>query len=330
MLRVVPLLLLAAPLAAADPAPAPRPVPDVAAFPAGIAAAAGPHFDYLGGEPGLTRTRVGSARAERFWYARLRAKAAGRYVFRYTARFDLSPEMQAKAPWWGTALAYELPVTVGERGTVREVYPSLTGGSAYPLVNVGDTLLLPVHTDPYRIGHRFEPVRTVATDPTLAVREGWAGASFVGPHDPAVVHNAAPADVKLLAGWCRSSGNRPGTETGHSLAAHLEFVRPGAFDLAGRLAAAPAPAAGLPVRVVAKDRSVTAVLDSFRFTDHADKVKYGSFASVPHGTLEVRVGDRILIGCGGYNTPGLTRPDPDKTGVVEVLPFHDTPAYEPR
>jgi hypothetical protein len=162
------------------------------------------------------------------------------------------------------------------------------------------------------------------------VREGWAGASFVGPHDPAAVRNASPADVKLLAGWCRSFGNRPGTETSHGLSAHLEFVRPGAFDLGGRLAADPAPRAGLPVRVVAKVRPVTAVLDSFRFTEHADQVKYGSFASVPYGTLEVRVGDRILIGCGGYTTPGLTGPDRDRTGVVEVLPFHDVPAYETR
>ncbi|HYH67362.1 MAG TPA: hypothetical protein VD866_21875 [Urbifossiella sp.] len=330
MLRSLALLVLAAPLAAAPVAPEPKRVPDVAAFPAAVRAAVGPHFEYLGGEPGRTRTSVGSARAERFWYARIRAKTAGRYVFRYTARLDISPEALAKAPLWGTALAYELPVTVGEGGAVREVYPGLTGGSAYPLVNVGDTLLVPVHTDPYRVEHRFAPVRTAADDPTLGVREGWAGAAFLGPHDPAAVRNAAPADVKLLAGWCRSFGNRPGTETRHGLSAHLEFVRPGAFNLSGRLAVDAATGPGLPVRVVAKDRPVTTVVDSFRFTAHADKVKYGSFASVGHGTLEVRVGDRILIGCGGYNTPGLTPPDRDRTGVVEVLPFHDVPSYEPR
>ena len=44
----------------------------------------------------------------------------------------------------------------------------------------------------------------------------------------------------------------------------------------------------------------------------------------------IRVGDRVAIGCGGYDTGGLTPADPTKTGVVEVLPFQEVAAYQPR
>jgi len=330
MLRVFPLLLLAAPLAAADPAPEPKRVPDAAAFPAAVRAALGEHFDDLGGEPVRTSTSVGSAHAERFWVARVKARTPGRYVFTYSIRFAY-PERVTKQWRVPTDAEYTFRIAVGKAGERRVFHPGGYGGSAFPHANAGDTLLIPIHADPYRVDHRFEPVRKVADDDPVfnVIGERTDERYRKLKSDPPVVRTTAPG-LTLLSSWVSSAGNRPGTSTQHGLGAYLEFTAPGTFDLAGRLAAAPPAERGAPFRVLPNDRPVTMLLESVSYVERTGKGRTHMTNAMRPGTLEARVGDRVTLHCGGYDTPGLSPPDRDKTGVAEVLPFHDVPAYEPR
>ena len=180
--------------------------------------------------------------------------------------------------------------------------------------------------------HAFEPVKAVPADDPLfrILGERADGRYLKDKTDPPVVRNAAADRLTLLASWVGSAGNRPGTATHHALGAYLEFTAPGEFNLGGRLVAAEAADAGVPFRVRPKDRPATVVLESFGYSAVRGKGRSHMTSTVPHGTLEARVGDRVAVGCGGYTTPGLTPADPAKTGVVEARPFRDAPAYEPR
>jgi hypothetical protein len=329
MLRLLPLLLLAAPLAAADPVPEPWRVADNSAFPKALAVALGDHFEYLGGEPARIKTSMGSAAAERFWVARVKAKTPGWYVFRYSIRFHF-PARLAAGGRRSEGAEYTFHVAVGEPGSVRVFAPGAYGGSAFPHLNAGDTLLIPVHTDLCRVDHRFEPVRAAANDPVLSVLGDRKDARYLkGAADPPAVRNTA-GRTKLLASWTGSFGNRPGTATHHSLGAYLELTAPGTFNLSGRLAAGEAGTPDVPFRVLPKDRPAAVLLESVGFVEHTGKSRYHTTNAIRPGTLEARVGDRVAVGCGGYVTGGLTPADPTKTGVVEALPFRDAPNYEPR
>ncbi|HEX4612579.1 MAG TPA: hypothetical protein VH092_30575 [Urbifossiella sp.] len=331
MLRLLPLLLLAAPLAAADPAPEPKRVPDTAAFPAGLTAALGEHFEYLGGELGTTRGRVGTTAGERFWFAKVKAKAPGRYLFAYTVRFEYP--VRVTANWrTQTEAEYAFRIAVGEAGAVRVFHPGGHGGAAFPHLNTGDTLLIPVHADPYRVDHRFTPVRKVPDDdPAFRVIGERTDEHYrKNAADPPVVRSAAGDRLAPIATWIGSAGNRPGTSTYHALGAYLEFATPGTFDLAGRLEGADRSGPGVPFRVLPKDRPVTVVMESFGYTETVLKGRTAQTSTVPPGTLDARVDDRVAVPCGGYATPGLTPPVPGRTGVVEALAFRDVPAYAPR
>jgi hypothetical protein len=274
---------------------------------------------------------MGSYAAERFWVAKVKPKAAGRYVFSYKSTFHF-PEFVVKQWGKGGDAEYTFRIAVGEPGTPRVFQPGGYGGSAFPHLNVGDTLLIPVHADPFRADHRFAPVRKLAAGEAGfdILAERTAERYLKGKADPPVVANAAGAHAKLLGTWIGSFGNRPGTSTQHSLGAVLEFTAPGEFNLGGRLAAAKAEVTGAPFRVLAKDRPAVVLMEYVGYAETNGKFRTSSTSTVGHGTLEARVGDVVIVNAGGYNTPGLTPPDRDKTGVVEVLPFHDIPSYERR
>lgn len=330
MIRVLVLLLAAAPLAPADPAPEPKRVPDTTAFEKDFAAAVGEHFEFLGGEHGRIQCSMGTAAAERFWVAKVRPRAAGRYVFAYSIRFAYPAHVTAQ---WKVAAeaAYTFHIGIGKAGERRVFHPRRFGGSSFPYANAGDTLLVPVHTDWYRVDHRFEPVRKVGDDdPVFAVVGEDTDARYrKAAQDPSPVRNAA-AGLELVAGWVGSFGNRPGTATHHSLGAYLEFVAPGTLNLGGRLAAEKTDDPGVPFRVVPADRPVTVMADWLDYAQHTGKSRSSMSSYAGGGTLEARVGDRVRVNAGDYVTPGLTPADPAKSGVVEARPFRDAPHYAPR
>src|SRR5262249_34904154 len=100
-------------------------------------------------------------------------------------------------------------------------------------------LLLPVHVDPFRVGHAFAALgqdeREVKAFFSVAGERSHETFLKLAADKP-VVRNDAAERADLLASWGNSFGNRPGTETAHSLSAYLQFKKPGEFNLAGRLA----------------------------------------------------------------------------------------------
>src|SRR4051794_15381996 len=58
----------------------------------GLMAALGNSFEFLGGEMGRTKARVGSWAAERFWFARVRPHKSGSFSVSYAVTFDFPPK----------------------------------------------------------------------------------------------------------------------------------------------------------------------------------------------------------------------------------------------
>jgi hypothetical protein len=317
-------------------APMPHtPVP-VDEFKKGLTAALGDNFEYLGGEAGWTTSAAGTRRAERFWYARVKAKTAGEFAVSYTVEFHFPGMVKTKRQPPDRAV-YTFPIRIGEKGAPRVVSgPGSHGGSAYPHANVGDTLLIPVHVDWYVTGHAFaapakdEPhVKAFFSVAGDAKHETYLKLAAPKP----VVTNDTGGRLDLLASWHSSFGDRPGISVHHSLTGYLEFKQPGEFNLAGRLQDADEKAAGdgVPYRVVAKDQPITVVLEYFSHTEHTGKSRFHMSNYVKPGTVEVRVGDRALVGCGGYVTPAkpVGGKEEERQGVVVIRPFTNVEPYRP-
>lgn len=297
----------------------------------GLMAALGESFEFVDAEAGRVEAPVRDWVAERFWFAMVRAKAAGEFAISYEAKFpDVGNNNERRLPERAT---YTLHMKVGQRGAARIIRPGGYTGSAWPHCNVGDTLIIAVHIDRHLSGHRFN----VADMKDQSVVAFFAVANE-SPHDSylkrvaekQVVKNEAADRLDLLASWGISVGNRPGTATGHRLRAYLEFTQPGSFNIAGRLADAGAnhDQPGTPLRVVTKEEPVTAVVEAIRCVEHTGESTYHTTNSIPSGTLEVRVGDRIVVDCGSYSTPGLA-PVEYRPAVVSILPFKARGAYRP-
>ena len=146
--------------------------------------------------------------------------------------------------------------------------------------------------------------------------------------DQPVVRNDVGDRIQLLASWGESDVNRTLTETRHTLRAYLQFTTPGEFNLAGRLAADDGKRAGgvVAIRVVSKDMPVVVLLEHFYFTDAPGDGMYQSSSNIAPGTLEVRVGDRVLIACGRYI---LRQRDEGEVSTRHAVarPFNDVKAY---
>lgn len=330
-------LLAATGIASAGPpavAPMPRPAPNVAELEKGLRAALGPDFEFLGGELGRTKAAIGSAHAERFWYAKVRPTKAGKYALGYEVGFDFlfAPDDPRLKQWNRPERGvYIVPIAVGEKGAPRQITLG-SGGPAYPHANVGDSLVIPVHVDRQQVNHRFRSLDEKHPQVAAFFRvygEPVHERYMEGAAAPSPVANKAADKVKLLAGMGVSIGNRPGTANHHSLRAYLKFTTPGEFALLGRLADAKEPGQGLSFRVVPKDRPVTVVQGHVYYGEHTGRFTTTMTNHVPGGTPEVRVGDRMMFGAGEYVT-GRDQPhDGYRPAVVEERPFQPARAYMP-
>jgi hypothetical protein len=317
MLRFFPVLLCAVPLAA-DPAPEPKRVPDAAAFPKAFAAVLGDHFEYLGGEPGRTKGNAGSWAAERFWYAKVRARIPGKFVLTYRIRFEF-PARLAAPDLMSPAAEYTFRIAVGEAETPRlfHPHPGVYGGAVYPHANVGDTLLIPVHADPFRVDHRFDPVRRVADDDPLFRVLGERTDAYFLKRDAGrpVVRNDAADRLELRAAWG---------------GAYLEFTAADTFNLVGRLAGMEPVGPGVPFRVRPRDRPVTTLLEVAGYVESAGGSRLHGDSWARRGTLEARVGDRVVVDSAAFAAPHRLPPGAEIVPVVDFLPFRDVPHYAPR
>ncbi|MFO0799162.1 MAG: hypothetical protein U0804_16970 [Gemmataceae bacterium] len=347
MSRFLLLLLVAAPVVAAEPAPPPRLLPDESGFPAALKAALGDYFEFLGGEPGTTRGEVADAEARRFWFARVRAKRAGVYRLSYSVRVtppkrdpDGRPASEAEYHFW---------IVVAECGARRIFSPQEPACTTSPTAVVGDTLVIPVHSDAGRTDYRFAPVECEEL-PAAGPLYDWEAADWkhrVLDEEWPAARVTAPTALDLINSWRMYDPRDNPDGTVHHLGAYLSFATLGAWNLAARLSDEPAGApgrrslyalladqAGVPVRsrpfrIVPRDQPVTVLLADFRHTAHYDT---GGSSGMPcwvePGTTEVRVGEAVLVEFGYVHAPAGVAPT--QGGVVEALPFRDIPHYTPR
>lgn len=348
MHRFLPLLLLAAPVVAAEPAPPPRPLPDVSGLPAALKGALGDHFDFLGGEPGTTRGEVELTGRHRFWFAKLRARRAGFYKLEYTARLDTPVPNTFRPGDFADTAEFRFYVVVAKPGTKRIFQPQQYRGSTYPDALVGDTLLLPIHADAGRSRYRFAPVRwDPPYDPDYSLRAetgGWKEI-FEAKWPPARI--AVPSGLAVIAApriVIKPERDRVASDWVY---AHLGFTAPGTFDLAPRRAHEPSGRPGrmsldallraeaavavppVSFRVMPRGQPITVLLANLHWM-HPFQSGGGSGGceSLAWGTLEARVGDSVVLDCGISERPPAGAPAHD--AVVEKLPFRDVPHYTPR
>lgn len=346
MRRFFPLLLLATPAFAAEPAPPPQRLPDERGFPTALKAALCDYFEYLGGESGTTRSEINEPSPRRFWFARLRAKRPGVYTIRYTAR--LNPPGRGSLGEIADEVEYRTDVVVATPGTKRVFLPQWVGGPTLPNAVVGDTLILPVHTDAGRTDYRFPLVQRrhageflYYLPQVLPTFNDWTYRTI--DELPAVRVSAVP-QLGVVNSW---RGTYQGESHPDWYSAYLEFAAPGSFNLAARLSHEPAGAPGrqtlaalshqvvarevpsYPFRVVPAGRPVTVLLGSYARTDHyRNGGSYSPEEQLAYGTQEVRVGDTVVLDFGidiDPPTNGAAR-----SAVVEALPFRDVPHYTPR
>lgn len=345
MRRFVALLLLAAPVTAAERIPAPRPLPDESGFPAALKAALGDHFEYLGGEPGFTRGVFSDPPPRRFWFAKLRAKRPGLYTLRYTVRLD--PPHLDKSSGAAKTAEYKHYFVVAKAGTKRVFQPQLVSGQTYPDATVGDTLILPVHTDPGRREHRFKRVvREPLDDPGFHNRRDFDDWEFrtIGEYPPARV--TVPPPLSYVNSWRIFDHRESEGRTASFFGAYLEFSEPGSFNLTARLSHESPGVPGrqslhsllhrehalvipsTPFRVVPGNQPVTVVLGGYCPMRRYARGSGSWYEQIAYGTLEARVGDTIVLDCGIDADPPAD--GPERGAVVEALPFRDVRPYEPR
>lgn len=311
-----------------------------------LMSALGDSFEYLGGEVGRTTGQSGYWGAQRFWFAKVRAKKAGKFAVSYTIDFDFPPDDK-----WSNLrpekAIYVIPIKIGDRHAPRVVQPGTFGGSAWPHANVGDALVIPINVDSYRTGHTF--ARVAADDRRVVSFLSVVGERQHERHlkqaskEP-VVRNDAADWVDLLASWHRGMVSRLSSGPyHHDFTAYLEFRKTGEVSLSGRLADADEKGAaeGTSFRVRAKDKPVTVVIEHFGYKEYRGKetpLTGGSSGHVSSGTLQVRVGDRLIVPCGGYETPAnqhevprvnQREAPPVRTGVITAGPFKNVEPFAP-
>jgi hypothetical protein len=315
---------------AAEPADAGEQPVAVNELTKGLMAALGDSFEFLGGEVGRTETSIPSRAAGRFWFARVRPRKSGEFAITYTVRFN-SPSNLSKETQLPDRAEYLVPIKVGERGAPRVVHAGQSGGSTYPPANVGDTLLIPIHVDRYRIGHTFAtPDKEDSGAKGFFNRYTHEEYMKLAAARP-VVHNETAGRLQLLASWGTSLSDRAGTRNFHSLTAYLEFTKSGEFNLAGRLADAGATGedGGSAFRVVARDEPITTLLGSVFYQEQRGSSRSGWLGTIGRGTHEMRIGDRVLIECGEYPAAPMEPVKAYRPGVVVLQPFKAIAPYTP-
>lgn len=293
----------------------------------GLMAALGNSFEYVGGEFGSAVANVNNRREERFWFARVRPMAAGEFAVSYTVKFEFPNNFRVPAT---ESRMYVFPIKIGQRGMPRYVETGRWGGSAYPHANVGDWLVIPIHLDRNGVGHTF--TTPVAEDRMLKayfhVMSAWEREQYVKPApDKPLVSNQAADWLTLHSGWGESFSSRSSFgPRSHRLTAYLEFKQPGEFNVAGRLADGDKETTDdeASFRVVPRDKPVTVRLEHLYYFEGG----WGS-ARVEGGTIETRVGDRLMMRCGRYSLQASDATQGYRQGTILALPFSAVDPYPP-
>jgi hypothetical protein len=248
------------------------------------------------------------------WLATLRAREPGLFLLHCRADYDFPPSKKGPLPWTGVTWIYQ--IAIGKKGEARVVEPNGYAG-AYPLACVGDEVVVPVRVGPIDKKHSFQLTRGTPDKESFGIlaetaTRGWAAQAKEGMFP---LRNGAADVLKLVTTTSSSIRTRSGRTTRHSLGAVFDAVKGGKFVLEVRLDR-PAPAAGQPNNwqtgpeewafdAVPRGRPLRVTVPRWDVHKTGGKSSSHSSETARAGVVVLRVGDRVLLPCGGYVTPGL-------------------------
>jgi hypothetical protein len=287
----------------------------------GLMEVLGDSFEYLGSEIRTAELEPGSSSENLFWFARVRAKAAGNFAFSYSFRFDYRPSslpdnsmltrlVARRAMELGTQdKVCTVPISIGPREGTRFISGGGVG-PAWPLANVGDTIVIPIEIGPDRIDFRFSKVDISRSNLQYYFAD-WAelGARWnkIPPEDRVNIRNDGSEWVRILDGWHVVSPDEPVFNFYHSLNARVAFLKPGGIEIRGHLEGALDDRIidSQKFRVVQADRGIIVMVEYCMYTGPG--FLSGGEIMKPPAMYEVRVGDLTEITCGSYRTRGSAK-----------------------
>ena len=305
----------------------------------GLMTALGDSFKYLSGEVGRAPTRMGGRSIERFWFAKVEAKRAGIFTVSYSVSYEFPVGVKKKGSLILKQVIYTIPITINERGMLRILTSPIStwDASTWPVANVGDTLIVPISIsidrqflDPFRKGGY---IFTATRKDDGTNKDKYRDEDYLKHiSETPVIRNDATDQLHMLTSWGRSEALHANIEYKHELTAYLEFKQPGEFNLAARMADTDKNTAGdgVAIRVLKNDRPVTVSLNYAKYCEEyiSKTISLGSII-IPSGTIEARVGDRVVLSCGQYKTLVKEGQKAYQLGVIFTQPFKAVEPYSP-
>ena len=297
----------------------------------GLMECLGESFEYVGGEIGRTNAKVGGKTTQIFWFAKVRPTVKGEYAFRYTVRFrGFDGKLEASYP---DKEEYVFAFEVGERGQSRVIsLHRFSGARASPNAIVGDTLLIPINVDNFRVDHTFSSLDRTdkgvdAFFKTYPVNhDKIMEAQLNSPRAP--LENRAGEWIEPLAAWRVSSIHRHPRDTSHSVGAYFKCRKAGELNLTGKSTAKPIDPKtdrSYSIRIVDADVPVATTLTIQSYTRYKGKHTTRSSTTFPPRTLNLRIGDHVLLFCDVV--VAKTEEQVELNGTIHTTKFSELKPY---
>jgi RNA polymerase sigma factor (sigma-70 family) len=284
-----------------------------------LTAALGDRFEFVEGK--IVRDR----HDWRFWVATIRARRDGEFVLRCAIKYQNPP--QGFPPRYdGAHLTYHLVIGKAGARRVSNAGTISTLTSAYPHACVGDALVIPVRINPSDAEHRFEmpqmPSEREKVMFPILKEVATSGEAVKAGNSKLKIDNQAKDVLELVAGMVGSGGRDIlGKETQHGVQAWFDVKDSGKFNLDIRLQGNLGDKRSEPVQraleVVPKDRPLTFPIQRWEMRQHSEKRSSTSTGTLASAVQPLRVGDRLLLLCGGFKTPASIQPG--QLPAVEVV-----------
>ena len=300
----------------------------------GLAQAVGDRFKVLEGKEVLDPD------GRRHWLATLRAERDGEFLLRCKLSRSDAPASLPPIP----DRVVEFPLIVGTVGSPRTVVQLASGTRTFPIACVGDTLVVPIPSEPEWTGHWFEMPAVLGEEEQKTLRLARANDELVlGEARGAVLvgcDNQA-ADVLLANAVVKASPPQGGSlASGWSVLSYVgkfDVAAPGKFLLEVRHAV---PGGGAPAQAPAEqprmaDSTEGSRVPQARAVDISPKgqpiavpmsqwvhrLAGHTGVAVAPGVLTLRVGDRLVLDCGSYLVQDQGRPLKPPPLVILKKPF---------
>ena len=289
--------------------------------------ALGPSFQYVGGDVRICRVKIGDSDVEPFWFARVRATAAGEFPLTYLAQLEKYPSHRQ--------VFVEMYIEIGKKGGQRRIVPGALGGSARPTGNVGDTIVVPIDLGPsfgqYKFGLLSLPDAAIylSLSPKFLFSDKKLEAYH--PHlTPGVTfRNDAMNLADIVDGF--EQVNLPTIPARRlSVWAQVTLRTQGDFSLYGRLIGPNQKysyGSTVHMHVVPRDKGVAANATAFFFTPNYGP-NPGKLQVIvpPETTFEAHIGDGLVLNCGSFNA---SPPPSEPRGWTAIITTQPPPSTQP-